>query len=253
MLEPAETPGPDPTGNAMQVDENSGPSPETESSPKPTSRPPRFRLLKFGLPLVVGLALAAGYTSRHQPADTEALMIRAWRYANGEGLPQDDAKAAELFLKAAEHGHPLAMYEIGCYYHLGRGVEQDYLEAAKWWRRAARHGDREAMNNLGVLREQGDGVEKDLVEAFLWYRSAAELGHVDATYMVGAMHANAVGVARDYEAAYAWLQVAADLGHAEAQAGLANLERLLSPEAKDRAIEKAKQLASEIVQTPSRP
>ena len=71
------------------------------------------------------------------------------------GMPQDRAKANELYLKAGELGCAEAYYNLGHYAYQWRGVEIDkkkakhYLEACsyEWECRSARH-------NLGCLEGQ---------------------------------------------------------------------------------------------------
>jgi len=43
-------------------------------------------------------------------------------YANGLGVPEDDAEAARWFRLAAEQGNALAQYNLGFIYDSGRGV-----------------------------------------------------------------------------------------------------------------------------------
>ena len=46
-------------------------------------------------------------------------------YANGKGVVQDEAEAVRWFRLAAEQGHVVAQYDLGCSYRDGRGVAQD--------------------------------------------------------------------------------------------------------------------------------
>ena len=47
-------------------------------------------------------------------------------YNNGEGVPQDHARAARWFLKAAKQGDADAQLSVGLMYDKGEGVPQDY-------------------------------------------------------------------------------------------------------------------------------
>ncbi|MCE2510773.1 MAG: sel1 repeat family protein [Alphaproteobacteria bacterium] len=53
-------------------------------------------------------------------------------YLTGEDAPQDFAKAAAWFRRAAEQGHPAAQLNLGRMYQLGEGVERDPVRAYKW-------------------------------------------------------------------------------------------------------------------------
>ena len=80
--------------------------------------------------------------------DADAQYDLALAYDDGEGVPQNDALAAEWFARAAEQGHAPAQYNLGVAYVLGRGVLQDDALAAKWWKRAAAQGYAIAKQNL---------------------------------------------------------------------------------------------------------
>ena len=58
---------------------------------------------------------------------------------------QDDAKAANWYLKAAEQGLPEAQWNLGWMYESGKGVPFDEKEAMKWFHKAAIQGDALAL------------------------------------------------------------------------------------------------------------
>ena len=60
-----------------------------------------------------------------------------WMYAEGRGVPQDDAEAARCYRLAADQGHATGQYNLGVMYVNGRGVPQDYVEAHMWYNLAA--------------------------------------------------------------------------------------------------------------------
>lgn len=74
-------------------------------------------------------------------------------FEEGKKLEQEEryAEAYEKYRLAAELGHALAQYSLGCCYHEGRGVEQNYAEAVKWYRIAAEQGDARAVQFGGML------------------------------------------------------------------------------------------------------
>jgi hypothetical protein len=106
-------------------------------------------------------------------------------YADGRGVPQDDAEALRWWRLAAEQGGAEAQYNLGNMYADGRGVPQDDAEALRWWRLAAEQGGAEAQFNLGIMYADGRGVPQDDVEAVRWYRLAAEQGLADAQNNLG--------------------------------------------------------------------
>lgn len=63
-------------------------------------------------------------------------------------------KARELIdalIKRAEAGDANAQYALGSMYANGKGVPQDDAEAMKWWRLAAEAGDVDAQLFLGII------------------------------------------------------------------------------------------------------
>ena len=70
------------------------------------------------------------------------------KYANGQGVPKDDAEAVKWYRKAADQGNSWAQYALGWMYDNGRGVPKDDAEAVKWYRKAADQGNAAAQNNL---------------------------------------------------------------------------------------------------------
>ena len=177
-------------------------------------------------------------------------------YRKGLGVKKDFAKAFELYLHAAERGHPEDQNNVGFMYFQGQGVKQDYAKARVWLEKAAKQnwgasydklgliylkgmgtkkdlpraveafqkgidlGDRSAMVNLANLYKSGTGVEKDLKKAFDHYSRAARLGAVAAYVNLGLFFENGEGVEKDPVEAAFWFTLASREGHEEA------LERL---------------------------
>lgn len=146
----------------------------------------------------------------------------------------DDKKALELYLKAAEGGDAEAMYDAANIYYmddeydelkrlllkaaeqnyaeaenmlgnlyedpdeLGEGVS-DYTQAMYWYKRASEHGDRIATCNVGEMYLNGKGVVKDEYEAFRWFKKAMDEGSVNGTFLCGKCYMNGTGVEQDKE------------------------------------------------------
>lgn len=79
-------------------------------------------------------------------AGTEAQFVLGVMYAKGEGVPQDNAQAAQWFRKAAEQGEVKAQGMLGVMYYTGKGVPQNMAIAKKWLSRACNNGFKEACN-----------------------------------------------------------------------------------------------------------
>ena len=97
-------------------------------------------------------------------------------YANGQGVPKDDAQARQWYEKAAVQGHAAAQVNLGSLFDYGRGVPQDFKMAVRWYRRSADQGNDLAQRRLGLLYERGDGVPQDYVQAYMWYMLGAANG-----------------------------------------------------------------------------
>ena len=143
-------------------------------------------------------------------------------YANGRGVPEDDAEAVKWYRKAAEQGHAEAQYQLGTMYNdlwndLWSALRDD-AEAVKWYRMAAEQGHAEAQFRLGFMYDLGWGVPKDNAEAVKWYRKAAEQGHAEAQHSLGGMYDLGVqGVPEDDAEAAKWYRKAAEQGDASAR------------------------------------
>ncbi|HUS98544.1 MAG TPA: sel1 repeat family protein, partial [Hyphomicrobiaceae bacterium] len=60
----------------------------------------------------------------------------------------DYATALKFWRPLAEQGNAAAQYRLGLIYANGRGMPQDNAEAVKWYGMAAEQGDAEAQLNL---------------------------------------------------------------------------------------------------------
>lgn len=85
--------------------------------------------------------------ARSGNADAEELI--GVMYALGQGVPKDDQRAFEWYLRASMKGHPGAQSGIGWYYEVGRGVAGvDLVRAYMWYTLSAIGGDPDAAVSL---------------------------------------------------------------------------------------------------------
>lgn len=103
-------------------------------------------------------------------------------YANGFGVPMDDALALKWYGLAAEQGHAESQYNLGVMHANGWGVPMSDEEAAKWYRSAAEGGNVEAQSALANICYNGRGTEENAVDALMWYTVAASLGDTNARF-----------------------------------------------------------------------
>ena len=90
-------------------------------------------------------------------------------YSDGQGVPQDEAKAARWYRKAADQGDAYAQLLLGIEYLRGLGVPKDYAEAIRWFRKAADQGDPKARFIIGTIYRKGWGVPRSYLEAGRWF------------------------------------------------------------------------------------
>lgn len=68
------------------------------------------------------------------------------------GAPGRLARTAALYRQAAEHGDPLAAYDLGYCYETGLGVPANAKEASFWYRLAAVNGGNPAVQRIAAAR-----------------------------------------------------------------------------------------------------
>ena len=98
-----------------------------------------------------------------------AIVFTAFILAATVLLAQDNA---ELTRQAAEQGAAEAQYNLGSMYADGRGVPKDEAEAARWYRLAADQGDASAQFMLAGMYALGQGAPKDSVLAHMRFNIA---------------------------------------------------------------------------------
>ena len=105
--------------------------------------------------------------------DAEAICNVGSCYYNGDyGLPQDHAKALELYQQAGELGNVGAYHSISVAYYTGNGVERDEKKAEYYFELAAMGGDTVARRNLGALEGRAGNMDRSLKH----YMIAAGMG-----------------------------------------------------------------------------
>jgi TPR repeat protein len=159
--------------------------------------------------------------------DVKAQYELAHRYAHGDGVANDPAKAFEYMRKAAEEGYALAQTDLGTYYSRGIGVETNTVAAAEWYRKSATQGDLLGEYCLGACFLMGSGVATNESEGIKWWVDAGEKGQVDAQAGLGLLFMDR-GVVNDpglidYTEAASWLLMAANQDNAPSMNGLAYL------------------------------
>lgn len=151
------------------------------------------------------------------------------------GTTRNDARAYELFLKAASAGHARAQLNLGILFLRGQGVARDLVQARAWLEKAAAGGDPLALYALGrAMDESSDQVPADPVRAADLFRRAAEKGHMLAALRYGLALSEGTGLKRDPVTAQRWLILAQDNGVPEAALALGDMAAR-TPASRDKA------------------
>lgn len=131
--------------------------------------------------------------------DADALFNLAQAYKFGKGLPQDLAKAEELFGEAAAKGHIQAADNYG----LLRFQRGDRTGALPYIQAAAERGDARAQYLLGISSFNGDIVPKDWVRAYALVTLARQAGLPQAGSAITQMDSHIPREQREQAAALA--------------------------------------------------
>lgn len=114
--------------------------------------------------------------ARAAAGDADAQLKLGLRYAEGDGVIQNDKEATKWFALAAKQGQTEAQFHYGLALLKGRGVVQDYRAAFNWIEKAAKRGYPRAQYDLGELYRYGTGTAVDKPRAYLWFNLAAAQG-----------------------------------------------------------------------------
>ena len=155
--------------------------------------------------------------------DPVALYNLGLKYATGEGVQLDLARAIACYRESAENGYARAQVNLGCMYVTGQGTSKNSAEALKWFQNAAAQGMDKAKYNLGLIYLRGEGVERDNVIAAKWFCEAAEQGLADAQLNLGLLYEGEPSLSHGPEESAKLYRWAAEQGIAVAQANLGRL------------------------------
>ncbi len=120
----------------------------------------------------------------HVTKDPDAQYIVACLYSNSPSikvpypaiLEKDYAKSFDYYTKAANQGHPLAMYRLGVSYEIGIGTSQNDKKAMECFIRSAEFGCVASMFKLGMIYSRGAlKVPRSASKSLNWLNKAAEL------------------------------------------------------------------------------
>lgn len=142
-------------------------------------------------------------------------------YGTGAGVPQDRAKARELFERAGKAGNPRGATNLAA---LEGATSTDPSQSRAIYTRAAEGNSAEAQFQLGLMMVQGQGGPQDDAGARAMFEKAAAQGHIDAMIWAGSLAETGRGGARDTAVAKSYFSKAAALGSEEGKNRLKRIE-----------------------------
>jgi hypothetical protein len=102
-----------------------------------------------------------------------------WAYYKGEGAPENDERALELFRRGCELKSEWSCGMTGIIHAQGHGVRKDPVEGARWLTKGCEtadptRADGQSCDRLGRLYATGSGVPKDLTRARSLFKRACD-------------------------------------------------------------------------------
>ncbi|HTT46469.1 MAG TPA: tetratricopeptide repeat protein [Pseudolabrys sp.] len=163
----------------------------------------------------------AAYRKAADKGSSAAMVELGVMYGTGAGVAKDQAKARELFQRAAKAGNPRGVTNLAA---IDGGAASNPAEARAMLEKAAEANSAEAQFQLGLMYAQGTGGPKDDVAARALFEKAAAQNHPLALEWLGAFAQNGRGGAQDPRAAKTYYERAAALGDEDAKAALKRLD-----------------------------
>ncbi len=123
--------------------------------------------------------LGCYYYSRYY-SNTDTAVLKQFTVSSGDidKFAEHMQMMLQLFRKAADQNHPLAMYMLGICYSCGRGVTMDEAASRQWFQRAFEELQKEIDHFPGRTYQLGvyyRDIARDPVEAERWLKRAKEL------------------------------------------------------------------------------
>jgi TPR repeat protein len=150
-----------------------------------------------GQPSVCGRRDPKGCAKACEAGGAEACFRLGVFYARGTGVPEDPAKAAELYSRACAGGVAKGCFNSGSRYARGDGVTKDLIKAATFYQRACDGGVAGGCFRIGKMYGKGEGVAKDMLKAAIAYQRACDGAEPMGCNDLAVMYARGDGLAKD--------------------------------------------------------
>ncbi len=166
----------------------------------------------------------AAYRKAADKGSTTAMVELGVIYANGSGVPKDEAQARRLFEKAAQAGNPRGAINLAVLSEQSGGKPMDPVQKRQLLAKAAEGSSPEAQYQFGLMMQDGAGGPKDDAGARAMFEKAAAQNHPGALERAGAFALSGRGGPKDSDAGKAYLQRASALGNEDAKVTLKRSE-----------------------------
>ena len=178
--------------------------------------------------------------------DAESLFRLARCYHYGmAGVGEDSKKAFELYSKAVEAGHIVALNNLGWLYLRGEGCATNKVKAVECWRKCSAAGSYWGDYSLNLAYFGGHGVPVDREKGMEYLKKAASKGHLRAIADLGNRYQHGNGTERNLDRAIETYKMGVKMGSAACMVNLAFCYQhgLGVPKSKPKAIELYKRAA----------
>jgi len=190
---------------------------------------------RYLVAVALGVMVAAPLSAQSVKAG-----IEEWQKA-------DYAAAVAIWRPLAQRGDVDAQFNLGQAYRLGRGVPINLALAKSWFERAASKGHLDAQTTLGLLLFQNG----DQADGLKWLKQAAESGEPRALLVYGTALYNGDAVTQDRLLGYAYVSKAAAQGLGPAKDTLSQLDELIAPADRQKALALSRAIPNGAVGAPT--
>lgn len=137
-------------------------------------------------------------------------------YWNGPEEIQDPEQALQYLKKAAQMGYTYALSFIGDVYRTGPEELIDYTEAKRYYQKGVDVNEINAIKGMALLYLLGQGVTQNNAMGAFYLKKAADKGNAWAMYHLGRLYYYGEGIPRNPKLALDYLQMAYDANYPDA-------------------------------------
>ncbi len=137
-------------------------------------------------------------------------------YWNGPEEIQDPEQALQYLKKAVQMGYTYALSFIGDIYRTGPEELIDYAEAKRYYQKGVDVNEINAIKGMALLYLLGQGVTQNNAMGAFYLKKAADKGNAWAMYHLGRLYYYGEGIPRNPKLALDYLQMAYDANYPDA-------------------------------------